>query len=321
MSPPPPTGATGGITASPLPPPGLPTRPPNMSLLGQLRWGVAHPPLDPADPTSAFYRPGAFTDKTVLVTGANTGLGFEAALKIAKMGCKTLILGVRSAEKGEATRRRIVEGGGAVEDVRVLVVEMGEFASVVGAVQELKGMVPAGLDVAMLCAGVAAPRFEVGREGWETGVMVNVLATAVMGVGVLPLVKGGGGRVVFVNSNANDLVKREWFEGSLLQAANSPEGWDGIKRYAMVKLTGLAVMKAVARKAGEGEGVVVNAVCPGMCKTDLGRNYAWYERLAMGLMSPLTHRTAEAGGRSLVTAALVGRESHGKFWHNDVLYP
>lgn len=319
MAPPPPT--SGPIPASPLPPPGLPTRPPNLSLLGQLRWGVAHPPLDPADPSSAFYRPGAFTDKNVLVTGANAGLGFEAALKIAKMGCKTLILGVRSAEKGEATRRRIQEGGGVVEDVRVLVVEMGEFASVVEAVRELKGMVPGGLDVAVLCAGVAPPRYEVGKEGWETGLMVNGLATAVMGVGLLPLVKGDGGRVVFVNSNANDLVKREWFEGSLLQAANGPEGWDGFRRYAMVKLAGLAVMKAVARKAGGGEGVVVNAVCPGMCKTELGRNHSWYERLAMGLVSPLTHRTAEAGGRSLVTAALVGRESHGKFWHNDVLYP
>ena len=319
MAPPPPTGSY--IPASTLPPAGLPTRPPNLSLLGQLRWGVAHPPLDPADPTSAFYRPGAFTEKTVLVTGANTGLGFEAALKIAKMGCKTLILGVRSAEKGEVTRRRIVDGGGAVEDVRVLVVEMGEFASVVKAVQELKEMLPGGLDVAVLCAGVAAPRFEVGKEGWETAVMVNVLATAVMGVGVLPLMKRDGGRLVFVNSNANDLVKREWFEGSLLQTVNSPEGWDGVRRYAMVKLTGLAVMKAVARAAGDGDGVVVNAMCPGMCKTDLGRNYSWYERLAMGLMRPLTSRTGEEGGRSLVTAAMLEKESHGKFWHNDVLYP
>jgi retinol dehydrogenase 12 len=43
------------------------------------------------------------TGKTVVVTGANIGLGFEAAKHLARMGPKKLIIAVRSQEKGEDT--------------------------------------------------------------------------------------------------------------------------------------------------------------------------------------------------------------------------
>ncbi|KAK4157708.1 hypothetical protein C8A00DRAFT_29392 [Chaetomidium leptoderma] len=45
--------------------------------MGKLRWGVKHPPADPTV---------SFAGKTVLVTGANTGLGLEAAVKYATLG-------------------------------------------------------------------------------------------------------------------------------------------------------------------------------------------------------------------------------------------
>jgi retinol dehydrogenase 12 len=43
------------------------------------------------------------TGKTVVVTGANIGLGFEAAKHLARMNPKKLIIAVRSQEKGEET--------------------------------------------------------------------------------------------------------------------------------------------------------------------------------------------------------------------------
>ena len=70
-----------GHTSSTIPPPGL-------SELATARWGVKHPPIDP-DVT--------FAGKTVLVTGASAGLGFEAAVKYAQKGTSKLILAVRSA--------------------------------------------------------------------------------------------------------------------------------------------------------------------------------------------------------------------------------
>jgi len=285
---------TDTIIASAAPLPGRPARPDGLSMLGKLRWGATHPPLDPGVPLAG---------RTVLVTGANTGLGHEAAVQFAALGCARLLLGVRSAAKGEDAKARILARcppGRDPASVVVLTVEMGDFASVMGFVRDLGKEVggEGGLDAAVLCAGVGPPRYEA-IGGWETGVMVNVLATAAMALGVLPLMDREKGRLCFVNSSGSDLVRAEWVEGhggSLLACANDREGWTSMKGYCTVKLLGLAVMKAVARAAGE-DGVVVNAVCPGMCKTDLGRDHPWYEKVAMGIVSPWIHRSAEEGSR------------------------
>ncbi|KAL6711118.1 oxidation resistance protein 1 [Coniothyrium glycines] len=61
--------------------------PPGMNEFTTCRWSVKHPPTDPIM---------TFTGKTVLVTVANTGLGFEAAVKYVQKGASKLILAVRS---------------------------------------------------------------------------------------------------------------------------------------------------------------------------------------------------------------------------------
>ncbi len=50
-----------------------------------------------------------YSDKTVLVTGANSGLGFEAARQLAEAGWGKVILACRSESKAEAARVRLVE--------------------------------------------------------------------------------------------------------------------------------------------------------------------------------------------------------------------
>jgi hypothetical protein len=65
---------------------------PHLTGLAKLRWAVKNTPADPDV---------SFASKTVLSTGANVGLGFEAAVKSAQKGCSKLILAVRSYPKGE----------------------------------------------------------------------------------------------------------------------------------------------------------------------------------------------------------------------------
>jgi NAD(P)-dependent dehydrogenase (short-subunit alcohol dehydrogenase family) len=317
------------ITGHETPQPGQPVRPPGLSALGKMRWGVKHPPSDPTV---------SFAGKTVLVIGSNTGLGFEAALKYSALGASKLILGVRTAEKGNATKARILSRTGRSPDsITYLTVDLDTFASVQAFCQALeKEVSPSGLDVALLCAGVAPPAWRASPEGWELALQVNVLSAALLARLVVPILKKTGKkggvppRLTFVNSTGNDMVKREWFEkefgGSALKMVNDREGWNSFRSYTVIKLMGLVVMRDVARQtagggAGEGPEVIVNAVCPGMCKTDLGRDHPWVQKVIMAGASPFIHRTAEEGGRSLVSATALGPESHGKFWHNDLLYP
>jgi NAD(P)-dependent dehydrogenase (short-subunit alcohol dehydrogenase family) len=68
-------------------------------------------------------------------------------------------------------------------------------------------------------------------------------------------------------------------------------------------------------------GIVVNAVCPSLCKTDLGRNFGTMSHISGFFFQGLFARTAEEGSRSLVSATALGPESHGRFWHHDILAP
>lgn len=306
--------------------------PAGLSLYAQLRWSKTHPPSDPKV---------SFAGKTVLVTGANTGLGFQAALKYATLGTEHLILAVRTANKGEDAKRRILEATGRndPEALEVLTVDLADMASVRAFVRNLEASTRT-LDIALFNAGLGNPTYETSSTGWEMALQVNVLSTALMAVLLLPLLRATAEarasptHLTFVNSHGHNMVEKEWIGngGSLLQTANKQEGWNTNRSYSMVKLLGMAVMLATARAAGDsaavpsGSGgtppIIVNAVCPDLCRTDLGRKWGLISRnVAMPVFYGLFARTAEQGARSLVSATALGPESHAKFWHHDILYP
>ena len=163
-------------------------------------------------------------------------------------------------------------------------------------------------------------------------VQVKVLSTALMGLLLLPRLRatakarrGGLVHVTFVNSIAHADVKREWIQGkTLLTAADDEKAWNPQKSYGMVKLLGMAAMRGVANATARGPGgnaIIVNACCPSLCKTDLGRDWGTGMKVVMSGMQALLARTAEQGARTLVSASALGPESGGKFWSHDVLYP
>ncbi|KAI0199350.1 short-chain dehydrogenase/reductase [Astrocystis sublimbata] len=298
------------------PPSDLNTKPQNT----KLRWDTKNPPADPNV---------SFASKTVLVTGANTGLGFQAAQKYATLGAERLILGVRSQSKGEAAKEAITNATG-YSKIDILTVDLTSFDSVQAFVEKLEKLTDK-LDVALLNAGLGNPTYEKSASGWEMAVQVNVLSTALMAVLLLPILRstaaqGSMPHLTFVNSHGHDLVKREWLgsSGSLLQASNEEKGWVSEHSYALVKLAGLAVMQHIAKITTSSTGspeIITNAVCPGLCKTELGRNFNVVQRAIGNIVLSFIARTAEQGSRTLVSGTALGPESHGRFWHNDVLYP
>lgn len=296
--------------------------------LSRQRWSAKNPPIDPTV---------SFTGKTVLVTGANTGLGFEAALKYARLGASRLLLAVRTPSKGAEAKDRILEATGRKDDfITILQVDLTDLGNVQAFVRALEAETD-HLDVALLNAGVANPGYKKAASGWEMAVQVNVLSTALMATLLLPLLRAGAARgqttttthLTFVNSNGHALAEREWIgaDGSLLQAATAQETWDAKKSYILVKLLGMAVMLSISKAAAmtggsqEESQVIVNAVCPDLCKTDLGRNFNLVAKVMMVPFQALFARTAEQGSRSLVSATALSPESHGKFWHHDTLEP
>ncbi|KAK7911582.1 hypothetical protein PG985_014063 [Apiospora marii] len=302
----------------------VPVGPPTPKILW---WSARHPPADPQV---------SFAGRTVLVTGANAGLGFEAAVKYAKLGASRLLLGVRSKDKGLAAKARIVEQTGIRGDaVSVLLVDLLRFSSVQKFVDEVNQTVD-HLDVVLLNAGLASPTYKTSPEGYELAVQVNVLSTALMALLLLPKLRAtaAAGRTVhvsFTNSIGHVNAKAaEWQGSTLLRAANDKASWTDQNSYMRVKLLGIVVMKVVAALAprglpdiapgAAGGQIIVNASCPSMCKTEIGRDFGFVAKVMMVPFQAMFARTAEEGSRTLVGATALGPESQGGFWSHDCLY-
>ena len=282
------------------------------------RWAAWHPPKDPTV---------SYQSKTILVTGANTGLGFEATLKYAALGAAKLLLAVHSVDEGNAAKAKIVQRTGFNADfISIHQVDLGSFASVHRFVTNLNQTVDY-IDVVLLNGCRAAPRFSRSSEGWEMGVQVDVLSIPLMGLLLLPKLRATAKarrslvHLTFVNSIAHGNVNREWLIGkTLLAIANDEASFERDKNYAIVKLLGMAAMQGIARAAAKGPGgasIVVNACCPSLCKTDIPRELGMIKRAIKVLLA----RPTEEGARTLVSATALGPESSGKFWSNDILFP
>lgn len=89
-------------------------------------------------------------------------------------------------------------------------------------------------------------------------------------------------------------------------------------RYSTTKLLQLMVTKNMAEAvdASDRGHVIINALNPGLCKTQLFREFWFPLNLIVQLAFVLLARDAEMGSRTLVTAALAGEETHGN-WMTD----
>lgn len=258
----------------------------------------------------------------MLVTGANTGIGYQAAVKFAALGASPLVIAVRTQEKGEATKAAIIRETGN-ENIIVIPVDLSTFDAVKEFAAKLNEQVPK-LDVALLNAGLAMPSFTKGPGGYEIALQVNVLSTALMALLILPKLRetaaanGTPSHLTFTTSKGYQDVEDSWLDSNktLIDQLNTEEGYSDQRHYMMTKLATMFVLQGVADQHSDNQ-VIINAACPGFCKTDLGRNFSLVAKVFMGPIQYFVARTAEHGSRSLVSATTLGPESIGKLWHDD----
>ncbi|KAJ5377360.1 uncharacterized protein N7496_004769 [Penicillium cataractarum] len=276
------------------------------------------PPTDPLT---------SFAGKTVLLTGATSGLGYEAAIKLLNLGVDSLIIGSRSLERGNRVKLELEKCTNRPGTIQIWELEMNSFQSVKSfanrANSELKR-----LDVALLNAGLWNREYLQSPEKWEETLHVNTLSTSLLALLLLPKLRASSfetepTHLGVVSSQQFVRVKAESLraDGPLLEHLNSPEQFQGPKQYGISKLLLEYVMKNVANLIRNDDGtlpVIVNTISPGLCRSSLGRQYdRFYERWLVWIMYKLFARTTEQGSRLLVTGVLQGAEAQGKCWRND----
>lgn len=137
------------------------------------------------------------TGRTVVVTGANSGLGLSATKELARHGA-TVVLAVRSESRGQAAIREIrSEQPGA--DLQVRVVDLTDLDSVRGFADRLHAD-RVMIDVLINNAGVMMPPRSLSRQGSETQFAGNHLGHFALTGLVLDLLGGRDPRVVTVSS-------------------------------------------------------------------------------------------------------------------------
>lgn len=152
-----------------------------------------------------------YAGKTVIVTGANSGLGLEAARHFVRLGAARVILGCRSVEKGDAARLDIETSTGRRGIVQVWAVDLTSFGSVKEFCRRAEAL--ERLDVLVLNAGVAVSDFVAADGGYETQIAVNVISTYLMATMLLPKLRETATRfkikphVVVVSSDGHIFVR------------------------------------------------------------------------------------------------------------------
>lgn len=191
--------------------------------------------------------------QTILVTGANKGIGYEICRQLGRDGHK-VILGARSAQRGETAISNLKSEGIHVE---FLLLDLGDESSILRASRELKQRFTA-LNVLINNAAIL--------DKWQGTILdstaadirdtflINTLGPILLTQALLPLLEAGKpSRVINVSSQLGSVQ-------------NMTDGWAG---YGISK----AALNAATRKLAEAlksHGVSVNAASPGWVRTEMG---------------------------------------------------
>ncbi len=200
-------------------------------------------------------------NKTVLVTGATDGIGFETAKQLAEMGAHVLMHG-RNKEKAIEAITKISRGTceGTVD------LYLADFSSV----EDIKRMADdikrekSEMHVLVNNAGNFYTQRQVNDAGVELTWMVNHLAPFLLTMQLLDLVKASApARIVNVASSAHKMVKEVDFEN-----LQGEKNYDPYHAYALSKLGNILITNVLAKRL-HGTGVTANALHPGVVATKL----------------------------------------------------
>ena len=283
--------------------------------------------VPPAHPTARF------DGKTVLITGANTGLGFETAIKLVELGVDRLIVSSRDPTKGEGAKETIETRTGRPGVVEVWPLDMSSYASIHAFAERAATL--EHFDVAILNAGVYMAAHRTSAYGWEETLQINALSTALLAFLMVPILRSkrrGSGVPVLevVGSGRHQHLKVEdqlLHAPNVLQASNvTPDGFNGDYQYCLAKLyIQLVVQKlaALTRRTNGELDVQVLSVCVGAARSGIGRGFrtSALGNFVVSLFEFLMMRTTEEGSRSIVSGVSLGPEAHGRFWQYDEIRP
>lgn len=261
---------------------------------------------------------GDQSGRTVLITGANSGIGLAAAKVLAVHGAG-VVLGCRNRSKAEGALAEIeaLEPRGSAE---ILEMDLADLDSVAAAAERFAAAHDR-LDVLVNNAGVMGlPRTET-LQGFEMQIGVNHLGHFALAGRLLPVIlRTPGSRVVVVSSLGHRSGRIDFDD---LQSERS---YSRAGAYFQSKLANLLYMNELQRRLAEaGADTIATGAHPGVSSTNLTQGIGgWADRLfqVTSLLSDLVITQPPAGGalptlRAATDPAAVGGDYFGPDSFNE----
>ncbi|KAK4119806.1 NAD(P)-binding protein, partial [Parathielavia appendiculata] len=255
------------------------------------------------------------TDKVILVTGGNVGLGKQAVLEYARHHPRLIWLAARSVPKANAAVAEIKE---QVPDaaIRVIELDLTSFVSIKRAAATVLASSPR-LDILMLNAGIMAAPPGLTADGYELQFGTNHMGHALLTKLLLPLLTQTASaastdvRIVSLSSHGHISAAKPGIDFASLKTR--AEAMGALGRYFQSKLANVLWARQLARECPQ---LTVAAVHPGVVQTQLmerATGAPWIiralTRAGMGLLA-----TLEEGVRNQLWASVAPGVESGEYY-------
>ena len=226
-------------------------------------------------------------DTIALISGANAGIGLAVATQLAKDHGYHVVVGSRKADAGEKVAAALVADGYPASSVQLDVSSDESITAATGWIEREFGV----LDVLINNAGVLLDRADSGlstRDLFTQTFSPNVIGAACLTEACLPLLrKSKLPRLLFVSSTMGSL--------SVTTDKTTPFYSTDYKAYDSSKAA-LNMLALNYARILDGDGAMVNAVCPGLVQTKLTNNHPMGSSTELGAQRIVELATASKGG-------------------------
>ncbi|MCW8832796.1 MAG: oxidoreductase [Colwellia sp.] len=248
------------------------------------------------------------TGRLAIITGANTGLGYQTALAMVAKNIK-VVMACRNVDKAqEAKYSMLAEVPNA--DIEILKIDLSSLASVRSAVSEFRRKHDK-LDILVNNAGIMYPPYSKTKDGFESQMAVNCFGHFLLTSLLMDYFPDSpNSRITWLSSIAHKSGEINFAD------INFKTKYSAMASYSQSKLTCLMYALELARKL-KAEGKQIKSICahPGVSNTDLSRNMPqWIHNIVKYTVMPLIAHSPRKAALPTLEAALSPTAQSGQYY-------
>ncbi|RAH49595.1 putative short-chain dehydrogenase/reductase family protein [Aspergillus brunneoviolaceus CBS 621.78] len=273
----------------------------------------------------------SLSGNTAVITGSNSGIGFEACRQLLQIGLSRLIVAVRSQASGDTAAKKLRMEFPDV-DIKVWLLDMAEYDSIVAFVRQCRSL--DRIDYIILNAAMQSSTFRRHTTtGHELVFQIDYISTVLLCVLLALMLKDRVHAGTITKPPVLTIVGSDTMYLSTFSAAepvfprmDNPTGYSRMKQYMDSKLLLMVFIRRLAQQINPDD-VIINVCNPGMVAgTGLGRNGSpnpgFVEKYAIPLFARALGRKVQSGASVYIHALLgEGKRGHGSFISDWTIKP